>query len=360
MKFFYQFARLPDNQELLFNIDAAADRLYNKLKDLDISSLAISDYSKKYLSTYISSLDSTLQRYSYILAWILACSDIELNHFVLVDYGGGTGTLSMLAREMQIGVVIYSDIYDVSCEDAKVIGESIGNKADYYLNGEIDDVITFLKRKSLPCNAITSNDVIEHIYDIEIFFKKLKSLSNGPLIFLMATSANPFNPVIRKGLMKKQVEFEYTCRSEGWGHKKRDNLKAYFNIRKDIISHYAQNLTSDEIERLARATRGMIEEDIKKSVDEYLRTKCFPKEPSHPTNTCDPYTGNWAEHLMDPYQLRESFSKDSFEVKILCGYHGQSKSSIKKPFVSLVNKTISLLGNQGIRLAPFYAIYGRK
>lgn len=46
-------------------------------------------------------------------------TDVSAN--VFVDYGAGTGIMSLLAREMGFGAVLYVDIYDVSCRDAELI-----------------------------------------------------------------------------------------------------------------------------------------------------------------------------------------------------------------------------------------------
>jgi len=265
-----------------------------------------------------------------------------------------------LAKELKIGTVIYNDIYDISCQDAHVIGQSIGNQADCYVHGDITEIIDFLRKNSISCNAFASNDVIEHIYNIEGFFNKLHELSEGSLSVCMASGANIFRPSIRKSLMKKQIEVEYKDREKKWGHKERDCVRAYLKVRREMIFKYVPNLTKNEIEQLARRTRGMIEADIKKCVTDYLKTGKFPQDLSHPTNTCDPYTGNWAEHLMDPYHLKDILSKEGFQAEILSGYYGRPKNIIKRFLASLLNVAISISKKQGLRMAPFFIVYGKK
>lgn len=360
MEFIYNYARLPKDRELLMNINSAARRLFNKLKYLDTDSLDISDYTKRYLGDHLRNIHSVLQKYSYILSWSVACAAGSINEFVFLDYGGGPGMLSLLAKEFKIGTVIYNDIYDVSCKDAKVIGESIGNQADYYIHGDIDDVGSFLRTNSISCNAIASCDVIEHIYDIESFLKKLHALSGGLSIVVMSSGANIFNPLIRKSIMTKQLQIEYKNREKEWGHKERDCPRAYLKVREEMIIKHAQNLTKKEVEQLARATRGMMEPDIKKCVDGYLKTGRFPQELSHPTNTCDPYIGNWAERLMDPYHLKDILSKSGFKAEIFSGYYGRPKNIIKRLLGNFLNLAIYISKKQGIRVAPFFTVYGKR
>ena len=302
---------------------------------------------------------SSLQKYSYILSWSTA-SGVSLNKFVFLDYGGGAGILSLLAKELKIGTVIYNDIYPISCKDAKVIGELVGNQADYYVPGDIDTVIDFLRTNAIACNSVVSNNVIEHIYDIEGFLKKLCLLSDTSLNVVMASDGSIFNPLIRKSSTKKQLEAEYKDCQKEWGHKERDCLRAYLKVRQKMILNYSRDLTQEEVDRLARSTRGMIQADIKKSVDEYLKTGEFPREPVHPTNTCDPYTGNWEEHLMNPYHLKTVLSKVGFKARVLSGYYGHPKNVAKRMLANFLNLAIRIFRKQGIRIAPFFMIYGRK
>ena len=360
----FEYSRLPNNRELLVDINSAAARLFDKLKCLDIKTLNISDYNQRYFGSKLVNLRKALQLYSYILAWSLDKSKLPLSKFIFLDYGGGSGMLSLLAKELGIGIVIYNDIYNISCHDAKVIAEFIGNKADYYIHGDIDDVLEFLRINSMSCNAVASHDVIEHIYDIESFFRKIIFLSEGHLKVCMSSGANKFNPLIRKKIKKQQLEAEYKDREKKWGHKERDCLKSYLKIRREMINKYLQELdkelTKKEVSQLAKNTRGLIRADIIKCIDEYLKTENFPPEPKHPTNTCDPYTGNWAEHFMDPYYLTTILKKLGFEVKVLNGYYGDSKNITKRILGRVLNIFIFIAKKQGIRIAPFYTIYGKR
>jgi hypothetical protein len=342
------------------NINEAAGRLAGKLSTLNINSLDISDYSKRYLGDYLKDLRYNVQKFSYLLSWAVADGDIPLDRFVLIDYGGGTGILSFLAKELGIGVVIYNDIYDVSCRDSMTIGRTIGNEMDYCVHGDIDELLLFLKANSISCHALVSNDVIEHIYDIDGFLRKISNLSNISFNVVIASDANPLNPRIRRRVMRIQREREYTDREKTWGHKERDCLRAYLDVRKEIISHYAPELSDGEIERLGKATRGLIESDIKQCVDEYVRTKTITREPDHPTNTCDPYTGNWAEHLMDIGHLRAILSDEGFTVDIISGHYGSSSNPIKRFVGACLNTLMGAFKKHALVFAPFYVICAKK
>ena len=159
---------------LLDTISKASSRLNNKLKNLDVKSLNISEYNKRYLLEKIKF--GSLQLYSRLL--YLCFNDVNLSpeKLVFVDYGGGIGLLSFLAKEMGIGTVIYNDIYDVSCNDVEKLSDHFELKLDHIHCGDIEDLVKYLKEYSLSINAISSYDVIEHIYNIQHHFQQLSSL----------------------------------------------------------------------------------------------------------------------------------------------------------------------------------------
>lgn len=358
MQFIYQNAFLPLNKELMEEINDAATGLHNKLLEINVAKLGISKYNQRYLGSYLANLRSTLQKYAFIIAWSVAGTAIPKEKRVFVDYGGGSGILSLLAKEFEFGTVIYNDIYDVSCRDAKIIGLNIGNQADHYILGDIDDVTVQLRNKGIKCNSIVSYDVIEHIYDMESFVRKLPQIADeNDSVIVMASSANSCNPMINHNLKKVHYTAEFEDKKEYFGRKKRDSSESYYQIRKRIIQSHIAHASHEEIEELTKRTRGMIESEITRLVHDYSENKKFPPKPKHPTNTCDPYTGNWAEHLMDIYQLAGQLANVGFDSKILAGYYGNSNSKLN--ILPKLNVLIGSLRKYGIYIAPFFVLYGK-
>ena len=127
-----------------------------------------------------------------------------------------------------------------------------------------------------------------------------------------------------------------------------------------MIRSLDKNLSKNEIEDLAYFTRGMMSFDIEKSVDIYEKEKKLPELINHPTNTCDPITGNWYEHLMDPDKLSKTLQKNGFNALVISGYYDSPKSIYIRMIKKFLNLIISFLGKRGLFFAPFYAIHGFK
>ena len=357
MNFIYPYSELPNNPALLEHINDAAARLYTKISCLDVNALDISKYNKRYLAKHQTRLQRSIQKYAYLLLWGIANQWDKENDLVFVDYGGGVGLLSLLAKEAQVGPVIYNDIYDISCSDAATIAESLGLKCDYYVTGDIKELHTFLNDTSLKCNAIASYDVIEHIYDIEAYLQALPSIADNRFTAVMASGANSLNPLINWMLSKNHKKIDLDDRQIDEAHKERDSLQAYHIIRKKIIQAQAPQLSADDVDLLAARTRGLIEADILMQVDHFMHDGTLPPEPSHPTNTCDPYTGNWAEHLMDPHQLTDILSASGLNTRVMRGYCGSDKNLVRQLIFKVVDLIIRGSGPNGLRFSPYYIIY---
>ena len=357
MRYIYENARLPNDYQLINSIEQTASRLHKKLNSIKLKELGISDYNQKYWSIKLDNTIGILRLYSYLLALSLQENTIPLDKYVFVDYGGGFGCLSLLAKEMGIGRVIYNDIYNVSCDDIKIISSAINIDIDDIVCGAIDDLIDYLRRRSITINAISSFDVIEHIYDIEDYMRKLRFLSDKSFRVVFGSGANNENPFIKRKLEKQHSYFEYKDKVKELGHKGRDTLKSYFNARKNIISEYAPDIPEEAVENIAKTTRGLMKQDIEKCVKEYKTTKSISYKPDHPTNTCDPYTGNWAEHLMDQNCLKRILADEGFDSKILNGYYSYSDSVYKQKIKNTLNMAMKHVGKLALKISPYFIVY---
>lgn len=361
-RFLFDKAKFPNNPTLLREVNEAAEQLQQKLRNLDVSKLDISAYNKEYFGGLVNHLEATLQFYTYILIGSLANSKKRKEDFVFLDYGAGSGMLCLLAKQYGIGTVVYNDIYDVSLNDAKVIGEAICLPADHYILGDVPETLSYLATRSLSCDCVSTHDVVEHIYNVEDFFEALPKFSKGPLTIFNLTVANPLNPFVASRLKKIQVTLETTDREPEWWHKGRDSLMSYLSLRRKIIQDYLQetnqSMSQQKVTELAQNTRGLMKKDILKAVDQFLAKGTLPPAPKHPTNTCDPLTGNRAENLVDPKNYLQILKKGGFQAQARGSYYWRSPSKVKRPFLQFLNWLIARTGYRGLHFAPALIVVG--
>jgi hypothetical protein len=284
---------------------------------------------------------------------------MEMHQVVIVDYGGGVGDLSLLAKEAGVGTVVYTDIYDLMCRDAHHIARALGLEADHYVPGDVNALLSFVQEKECSCHAVMSYDVLEHMYDVEEFLCKIPGLSSGRLVLAMASAANPKNPLIRRRLKKLQRKMEFNGTARREGEDPRDTPLAYRPLRRALIAERAGGLRREEIDLLASRTRGMRISDIEEALEAYKTSRTLPPVPEHPTNTCDPFTGNWCERLLDPRSVAGKLRERGFAARVMPGYYGShgGGSRVKRVARLGANVAIRALGGQGLAVAPFYCVH---
>lgn len=360
MKYIFPYIKKPKNRALLAQLDGAALRLEKKLLHADIDNLQVSDYNKKYLRKYVVKSRQTFQKYVYILLNALDGIDKPPDRVVLIDFGGGSGLLSLLAKEAGVGKVLYNDIFETSCDDVRLLAKTFELGIDDYICGDIPEIRQYLGLHRVKLDVLVSSDVLEHVYDLESFYSSVYQLSSDSLNVVMSTHANPWNPVINRTLMKQQRRVELTDRIAEWGHKERDSLKSYLKIRYEMIRKNFPQLTETAAHELAENTRGQKEDDILKTVNDYMRNNVQPISPKHPTNTCDPTNGNWADRLVAPPVYRTILNKTGFEAQLRSGFYGHPKPVIRRTIARLLDLGIVLLGPQGPRLSSYFLVIGKK
>jgi SAM-dependent methyltransferase len=318
---------------------------------------------RTYFISYQNDIDYILQRYSRILS--IACGSRKVSELSLLDFGGGTGFLALLARYCGIPDVVYMDISKEMLQGASLLAELCNIKIRDFLLGSYEDIAS---KCHCSFDVITNYDVLEHLYNPREAFSQLGSVLADGGVILMASGANRYNPVTNVLLRS------YHRRCEHIGV---DNKEPMIDIRRSIISDHAAQLSESEKDLLAKLTRGRRMEDIISAVELYLDSGVLPV-PDDRTNTCDPDTGNGAENLLDVFALERELQKDFSSVSIGTGLYPVTRISYRKapadngnivnrlyPYLNLLAKILApvlngLMGALPLRLrlvlAPHYYI----
>jgi len=360
VNFFRNFLILDINNNLKEVLNSAANNLFQKLKNVNVNELEISDYSKKYFSNYQSKLQYSLECGCYILAHSLNYLGENFRNATVLDHGGGLGMLCLLAKSAQIKTVIYNDIYDVSTNDAKTIAKSLNCSADYYICSDIKELVFELNSKQLLIDSFVSRNVIEHIYNLQEFFEELNKVSGENLNVFMATTANEKNILVDvyTKKMQRKAEFEY---ASGKWDKGRDSKKPYSIIRKEILLENYPNLQRKELMELVICSRGLIKSDILVMAEKYLKDGIMPQKPVHPSNTCDPLTGNRSENLLSIEHYKNLFINNGFSFDVYAGFYNTNYSQKVLNFITpSINNIISKSPQNRISLAPFIGFQGKR
>ncbi len=331
-------------------INYSVEKIFLKMKKIDLQDISLSDQTREYLKKYRDNYLFYVSTYSQLLKKALSKLNKPLNESTFIDYGGGCGILSYIAKELGFKTIVYNDIYLNSVTDTKIISRKLNMGLNYYFNGDIDDLIKNLKFYKIDPDLICSFDVLEHIYDLECWIKSVSVLNSFSLLFM--TGANPENLLIVRRLKKIHKIAEYQGCEKNIRINDRFLNTSFLEQRSIIIKNEFPNLSNQEIILLSKETRGLGKNDIEKTVFEYIKTGKITYKMKHPTNTCDPYNGNWTEKLIDLKQLKAFTNKLNMTIKITNSFYAYTEKKLLNAFKYFLNQLIKIFGPYCLFLSP--------
>jgi 2-polyprenyl-3-methyl-5-hydroxy-6-metoxy-1,4-benzoquinol methylase len=317
-------------------MEKSAESCIGKIREINFNQLNISDYNRKYIQNIIPHISYYFKIY---IQAISSFSNLQPEKNRIVDFGGGHGFLSLFLKHLGYQV-IYCDINPLSVKTISLIKEKAGFGPDYIVAGSVAELNRFCLDNQLKPDFLIATDLIEHVYDLQDFFRQLQQI-NPRFEMVFTTGSNPGNPYKCHQLHRYMIQTE----------------KVYLNKRKEFIQANAKHLTETEINTLAKLSRGKIYSDISKMLNLYRETGKFPAPPGDAFNTCNPETGNWVERIL-PFKTYEQLAAEAgFRVVFTPGFYNEERNSkILSLAFRALNFCIRKSGKSGFRFAPYILI----
>ena len=320
------------------DIRQAAKTLVSQLKAIDYERLPISKYNKCYIARLKPVLSYYMKIYADCLLKGLESVGSAPMDITFIDYGGGSGFLSMLAKQAGIGRVIYIDLNPDSVDTIRVLKALAGTGPDIILHGDSDTLADWCSANKVKPQLLIATDLIEHVYDLSAFFATLAA-SDNKMQMLFTTASTPFNPYVKRKLHRLMTTWE----------------KEYYALRLHYIHLHFPALSPAEAKEAARKTRGLTFPHIRKAVENGsypLLKDAF--------NTCDPRNGNWTERIL-PIETYRSLAKPfGYQVQVGKGFYNTDRPNPISALISSgINGLIRISGKAGFLFAPFITLYLR-
>lgn len=309
--------------------------MLHQLKDIDYHNLPISDYSRRYILRMLPVLDYYLDIYHRCLKQMIRALRKEPSDITMVDYGGGHGFLSLTAKELGIGRVIYIDINPQAVETVQALSKELSDGPDNVLLGDAVVLKQWCADNRVTPDVLLGMDVIEHIYRLEDFFADIYAM-NPDIFMLFTTGSTPYNPWVVKRLHR-------IMQADELGH---NGQPGYFQLRKEYIRKHYPKMKDLEADIWATDTRGLTYTDILTAIDTHT-----PNRNIDAYNTCDPATGNWTERILHVIEYQQLVKPYNAFVRIRPGYY----NTHRKGFKGIASWLFNILLHFPIlrRLAPF-------
>lgn len=329
---------LPIKDDLSSLIDNKAHLLYELLVKIDIDKLGLPYHCQEYFKgSHSKRLFFSIQTSAHLLYRAIILSGRRVEDIVLMDYGAGVGTVYSLAKLLGCKTVIYNDYLEDWNSSAKLIGKAIGVEVDMYVLGDIDATLDALEKANIQCDIITSRNVIEHIYNLSYFYSQLSKRQPNAIIY-SSTTANARNPLTR---------IQHRMIHNKWEPQFRE---ARLETIKKLYPQWDESIAN----KLAKQTRGLALEDLEMALKEFDSSKTLPNPARHGTNTCDPGTGVWFEHLVSFGEYERIISGAKFKVQFSAGLWDTHNLKWWKNLLGyLLNPIILLNDKLGTFVAPF-------
>lgn len=285
-------------------------------------------YWGEWINRKMPNVLSYLQIYAYIIGQALP-PDRKLKDVRMLDYGGGWGMMSLLAKEAGVGHVTYLDRHTGIVEAVRVIAGTMGLGPDRFIAGD-ETALTG------SFNSVVSSDVLEHVYNPDRVFAAIAAVSEPGAHVCHHTGANPMSAHQRITLARLHQAEEPALRA----------------IRAEIIAaRIGRN------DALAAATRGLDRHDLDRAIDRFVLTRKMPV-PDHPTNTCE-LSGYWLERLMDPYSVAEKMTRAGFVSTVKQSFWGPGRSSLPaRALKHALNALSATSVAVGLRATFYYCVHG--
>lgn len=295
-----------------------------------LDALPISEYHRSYLRRMLPAIDYYLDIYRHCLGLCARGLSKPLSEASLVDYGGGHGLLSLLAKQLGWGRVLYVDVNPQATDTARVLHQALGVGADSYLTADSKDLRSYCQQERFFPDAVLGMDVIEHVYRLDPFVDDLAALGHPALLF--TTASNPCNPFVCHRLRRYM-------RGDETGTTEQPN---YYTLRRRHIAQLCPDFDEDSLHTWAAATRGLTFGDV----DAALRLGHLPV-PDDPFNTCDPRTGSWTERILPLDAYRQIFDAHHYSLSVSNGWYNTHSHLPKRYVARLLNRFDTIC------LAPF-------
>ena len=329
---------LPQEDDLAELINGQAAELYSRLRTLPVETLGLPAHCLYYFRTsHFNRLFFSIETSAHLLYRSISLQIIPVAGIVIMDYGAGVGTLYMLAKMIGCQLVIYNDFLEEWRLSARLIAEAIDIKIDEYILGDIEETLQALKEKGILCDIITSRNVIEHVYKLDHFYRSFHLHQPQALVY-SSTTANFYNPA---------AHIKHVLWHRKWE-------KEYYRERMEAIKQTGLVTQKTHLHELAKQTRGLAGNDLTNAVQSYSTSKIMPDAARYYTNTCQPSTGVWAEHMIPFKEYRNAIGIENYSIIFLPGFWDTHyRAAWKNIITKMMNAIIAIMGRAGVVIAPF-------
>lgn len=234
-------------------------------------------------------------------------------------FGWDAASLTMLGAKSIVATDILPSMIDGLTESFEALSRS-GTKLP--VRGEVADGC-HLPYKDNSFDGVYSTEAIEHVHDLDLMFDNVKRVLKPGGTFLICNDSNALNTEFREATFKmweerdgsdEHADFLKTIRPV-----EHANAEPYARMRERIVRQASPKLGDADVGKIVHATAGMIRKDIEQLAKNYSANTKMPVRPTF--KWCrNPETGEYAERLLNPFELADMLRSRGFKTRIGHGF----------------------------------------
>lgn len=230
---------------------------------------------------------------------------------VVLDAGCGFGLLSLLfCSEGARVIAIDLDLEKVSvaAHICKLLNVKLENLE--FIRGDLLN----LPLREEEFDVIICNEVVSHVRDKETFFDEAKRVLRRGGKFYIRDGNNSLDFIgrVKRRIFWKKVELGPVDIER---LRQNDTPLPWLVIRARMIKAYYPHLNREIVIKLAKKTAGLYGDEIRKSVEEYLKTGKIRKHCCFKYR--NPLTGEYPEREFNPFEIVKQLNERGFHTKLL-------------------------------------------
>jgi SAM-dependent methyltransferase len=168
-------------------------------------------------------------------------------------------------------------------------------------------------------DSIYSQEAIEHVHDLRKMFKRCFDLLKPGGNMILINDSNPLHSQTREETMAmwqdREHSWDWIEKLKHWRPIEHGNAKPFAVVREEIVRAANPSLDDANVKIVVENTAGLLKSGIEELAKNYGRGMSFPVIGKY--DKCrNPETGEYAERLLDPYELARMLRETGFETKI--------------------------------------------
>jgi ubiquinone/menaquinone biosynthesis C-methylase UbiE len=168
-----------------------------------------------------------------------------------------------------------------------------------------------------------SIEAVEHVHDLDLMFDEVRRVLRPGGRFIIVNDSNALNTACREATFKMWVERdelrEHAERLKKVRPVEHANAEPYAVMRERIVRQANTKLSDSDVSKIVKATAGLTRLEIEPLAKSYGPTTVLPQRPIF--KWCrNPETGEYAERLLDPFELAEMMRNRGFKATVGHGF----------------------------------------